>query len=95
MTRYVWDREHRCFVDPQTGLPMEIPEANRGKVSMPRILSDIPPYMSPMGSGLIEGRHARREDMKRHNVREVDPSEFKPSEAYQIKRERKRSSKRN
>jgi hypothetical protein len=27
----------------------------------------------------VEGRTARREEMKRHNVREVDPSEFRRS----------------
>ncbi len=39
------------------------------------IISDTPAYMSPMGTGLIDGKRARREDMKRAGVREVDPSE--------------------
>jgi hypothetical protein len=42
-------------------------------------LSDIEAYHSPISNKVIEGRVARREEMKRHNVREVDPSE-KPKE---------------
>lgn len=37
------------------------------------------PYMSPLGGGLVEDRSQRREEMKRNGVREVDPSEFKPT----------------
>lgn len=43
------------------------------------IASDIPDYMSPLGNGLISGRRARREELKRNNCREVDPAEFKPA----------------
>lgn len=43
------------------------------------LMSDLPGYKSPLGDGKwIEGRSARREHMKRHGVREVDPSEYKP-----------------
>jgi hypothetical protein len=31
--------------------------------------------VSPLTGKVIEGRYARREEMKRQNVREVDPSE--------------------
>lgn len=37
--------------------------------------SDIPEYISPITRKPVDGRYARREEMKRHNVREVDPSE--------------------
>lgn len=45
--------------------------------SGPQMVTDIPGYLSPLGpkSHWVEGRRARREDMKIHNVREVDPSE--------------------
>jgi hypothetical protein len=76
MTRYVWDREHQCFVEPRTRLPMELPKSN--KITAPLIQSDLPAYMSPLGTGLIDGRRARREDLKRNNCREVAPDEFKP-----------------
>jgi hypothetical protein len=55
---------------------MDIPE--RG-VCAPMIASDIPDYMSPLGTGLISGRRARREELRRNNLREVDPGEFKPA----------------
>jgi len=43
----------------------------------PYIIPDTPGYRSPLGTGWIEGRAARREDMKRGQCREVDPSEYK------------------
>lgn len=42
----------------------------------PYVVSDLPAYKSPLGTGVVEGRTARREEMKRHNCREVDPTEF-------------------
>jgi hypothetical protein len=42
------------------------------------VMRDTPGVKSPIDGKFIEGRTARREHMKRHNVREVDPSE-KPS----------------
>jgi hypothetical protein len=62
------------FINKETGKPMEVPKR---VIAAPMIASDLPAYMSPMGSGMIEGRAARREDMKRHNVREVAPDEWK------------------
>lgn len=44
----------------------------------PQVLGDIPEYISPLGTGLVTSRSQRREEMKRHGCREVDPSEFKP-----------------
>lgn len=41
-----------------------------------QVVPDLPGYLSPVGAGWIEGRAARREDLKRTNCREVDPSEF-------------------
>ena len=43
----------------------------------PYVISDLPAYKSPLGTGVIDGRRARREDMKRGNCREVEPSEFR------------------
>ena len=39
------------------------------------VMSDTPGYMSPLGTGFIDGRRARREDLKRGGCREVDPGE--------------------
>ncbi len=43
----------------------------------PFIWSDLEGYQSPVGTGWVEGRAARREDLKRSGCREVAPSEFK------------------
>jgi len=45
----------------------------------PYVISDLPAYKSPLGTGVIDGRSARREDLKRGNCREVEPSEFRPT----------------
>lgn len=42
-----------------------------------QIMRDLPGYKSPLGTGWIEGRAARREDLKRGGCREVDPSEWR------------------
>lgn len=42
------------------------------------VMSDLPGYRSPLGTGWVEGRVARREDLKRGNCREVDPGEWSP-----------------
>jgi hypothetical protein len=46
------------------------------------VQSDLPAYKSPLGTGMIDGRAARREDLKRGNCREVDPSEHKVEGYY-------------
>lgn len=71
--RYVWDRAQQAFVD-RDGRQMEAPD----RVCRPMIASDLPAYASPLGTGMIEGRAARREDLKRSGCREVEPDEFKP-----------------
>lgn len=43
-----------------------------------QIIGDIKPYMSPLGTGEVSSRHQRREELKRNNCREVDPSEKTP-----------------
>lgn len=73
MTRYVWRDGH--FRDLKTNEPMDLPKR---EIATPTVISDLPAYMSPLGTGLIDGRRARREDLKRHNCREVDPGEWRP-----------------
>lgn len=41
----------------------------------PAMLGDLPAYVSPLSMQVVDGRRARREEMARHGVREVDPSE--------------------
>lgn len=72
MTRHYWDRQAREWVEYDH-------RALRAEQAGPYIVSDLPAYKSPLGTGWVEGRAARRDEMKRHNVREVDPSEYKPT----------------
>lgn len=72
MTRYRWNGEG--FVDRE-GNPMPVPQ--RDYVPMPYVVSDIA-YVSPITGKPVTSRSERREEMKRTNSREVDPSEFKP-----------------
>lgn len=66
MSRYVWNRSKRKWVKPSL---------RRSKPTGPYVIGDTPAYMSPLGTGEIDGRAARREDMARGGCREVDPSE--------------------
>ena len=70
MARYVF--RDGDFVDPNTGVPMELPE--RDEICLPFIVSDIPDYHSPIDGRLISGRSQRREDLKRNNAVEYEPS---------------------
>ncbi len=75
MSTYV--RRHGRLVNKRTGEPM-LKDDETLSVAMPFVLGDLPDYVSPLGSGVISGRAARREDLKRHGCREVDPSEYTP-----------------
>lgn len=61
------------FVERKTGEPMNAPD----RIATPFVLSDIE-YKSPLSLKTITSRSQRREEMKVHGVREVDPSEYKP-----------------
>jgi len=75
--RYVLRGE--TWISKETGKPMKV----RAGVSVPQITRDIPAYISPVTHKPVDGRAARREDLKRSGSREVDPSEWKPT--YQNK----------
>jgi len=76
MTRYRWDGDR--FVD-RDGLPMAVTE--RDFVPMPYVVRDVS-YKSPLSGKEITSRSQRREEMKVHQVREVDPSERKGKDIY-------------
>lgn len=71
MTRYVWRDDG--FYNRTTGERMETVE----RVCRPAMWSDVS-YMSPLSLKPVTSRSQRREEMKIHNVREVDPSEYQP-----------------
>lgn len=72
MTVYVW--HDGGWHDKRTGQPMDAPEG----IFRPAVLSDVT-YKSPLSGKVITSRSQRREEMKVHNVREVDPSEWRPT----------------
>jgi hypothetical protein len=67
MPTFIYDRE--------TDRVVEVERGPRQPSRFPMIMRDTPEYLSPLGTGLISGRAQRREDLKRGNCREVDPSE--------------------
>jgi hypothetical protein len=72
MTRYLWTGDG--FVNRSTGEPMQAPE----RIARPFVMKDVQ-YASPLSRKMVTSRSQRREEMKVHNVREVDPSEFTPT----------------
>lgn len=67
MTRYVW--KNGGFRDPATNEPMPMPR--RRAVCAPQVVPDTPAYASPITGEIIEGRRARREDLKKHGCIEA------------------------
>lgn len=74
--RLIWNGEH--FVDPDKYYEQTI----NGKASTlpaPMIMKPMAEYRSPLGTGTISSRQQRKDDLKRGNCREIDPSEFRPT----------------
>lgn len=76
MSRYRWDGDN--FRDRDGNL---MPTERRDYVPSPYVVSDIS-YRSPLSGKEITSRAQRREEMKVHGVREVDPSEKKPKDIF-------------
>lgn len=70
--RYV-KRDGR-WVNRSTGEPMLTDEQRRGPIAVPTIISDIPEYASPIDGRMITTRSERRDDLKRNNCYEYEPS---------------------
>ncbi len=71
VTSYRWDTTTKQFVCKKTGEPM--PVKNPNAICRPYVRGDLPAYRSPVTGEVIDGRRARREDLKKHNCVEVDP----------------------
>lgn len=67
----IYKRKNGVWTDPD-GNPIDLP--NRAEIAMPFVVSDIPEYRSPVDGRLISGRAQRREDLKRNNCVEYEPS---------------------
>lgn len=72
MATYVF-RDGR-YVNKQTGEPMLSDEDRSRPITMPTIISDIPEYKSPIDGRMITSRSERRDDLKRNNCVEYEPS---------------------
>lgn len=79
MARYVFNGER--MVDVDTGEPMVTGE---WKPVVPRVMSDIEGYRSPVDGSWIEGRRARRYDLAKNNA--IDAREI--STPKKLKNER-------
>ena len=51
-------------------------EPDRRPSRVAQYMPDTRPYLSPLGTGEVSSRSQRREELKRHGCREVDPSEL-------------------
>jgi len=58
------------FIERKTGEPMAAPD----RIASPMLMADVH-YKSPLSGKEVTSRSQRREEMKIHGVREVDPSE--------------------
>lgn len=75
IARYTVTRDG-TLVNKHTG---EVVPDDPRPIASPRVVSDYAAYESPMRSGMIEGRAAHREDLKRNNCRVMEPGEWKPT----------------
>jgi hypothetical protein len=78
MTRFVY--RAGCWRDPHTNEPMELPLGD--VICAPQVISDTPEYRSPIDGRLIDGRAARREDLKRNDCVEAGPPKKFDREEY-------------
>jgi hypothetical protein len=72
MTRFV-KRDGR-WVSASTGEPLLTEEQRNAPLALPTIISDIPEYKSPIDGRVITSRSERRDDLKRNNCVEFEPS---------------------
>jgi len=84
MPRYVWDGGDFVPAEDYYFLKAMRVADKRGlngnePMPLPYVRGDLPEYISPVTRKPVDGRAARREDLKRAGCREVDPGEFKPT----------------
>ncbi len=72
MTRFV-NRDGR-WVSASTGEPLLTEEQRNAPLALPTIISDIPEYKSPIDGRMITSRSERRDDLKRNNCVEFEPT---------------------
>lgn len=71
----------RFIQDPQTLRFVEVPSGYRQASVTATVWDDLPGYESPVTGKWIEGRRARREDLKRNRCRPYEGREQEVKEA--------------
>jgi hypothetical protein len=80
--RMRWDETKRCLVE----VPIESRQAPPG----PAVFGDLPAYESPVTGKIVDGRRARREDLKRTHSRPWEGLDQERKEAAKVQAERAR-----
>jgi hypothetical protein len=80
--RFVWS--------PKEGKLVEVDISARTAPRAPAVFGDLPGYESPVTGKWIEGRRARREDLKRTGCRPYEGREQEAKEAAKVQAERAR-----
>lgn len=62
----------RRYVYDKAGNAIEVTD---GRVTVHHIIGEIDPYRSTVDGSVIDSRTKHREHLKRHGMREIDPSE--------------------
>lgn len=70
--KYLW-RDGQ-FINSQTGAPLLTELEKKKPVPVPMVTPAMPEYTSPIDGRPITTRHERREDLKRNNCVEYEPS---------------------
>lgn len=77
MPKYIYDKEHNCMVDKDTGMPMLNQAEKARPLQTPLAFGDLPAYQSPIDGTWVEGRRARKYDLEKNNC--VDANELRSS----------------
>ena len=77
--------------NPATGEMEDIPlDLNTRRLEAPFVWDDLPAYESPIDGRVVEGRKARREDLKRNGCRPWEGREQEAREAAKVRAENAR-----
>ena len=85
MTKYVFDRETGRMVDKATRLPMNDPRED-WTPTVPMLVHDIEPYLSPVSGEYIAGKRAKRDDLKKHDCVDADEVSSRTPRKFKNKR---------
>lgn len=75
--------------DPETGKFYEVTKDAPQSLA-PTVWDDLPGYRSPVTDEWVEGRRARRNDLRRHNCRPYEGREQESKEAARHQAEKER-----